>query len=36
VQITRVSPISISTEPVALRTKPGVIVTGRRSSGARS
>ena len=35
VQITRVSPIEMSAEPVAVRTKPGSIVTGRRPSGAR-
>ena len=35
VQITRVSPHEISAEPVAVGTKPGWIVTGRRSSGAR-
>ena len=31
VQMTRVSPSEISAEPVALRTKPGSISTGRRS-----
>ena len=36
VQITRVSPIEISAEPVAGRTNPGSIVTGRSWSGARS
>ena len=36
VQITRVSPAEISAEPVAVRTNPGSIVTGRRSPGARS
>jgi hypothetical protein len=35
VQITRVSPIEISAEPVAVRTNPGSIVAGRSSSGAR-
>ena len=35
VQITRVPPQLISAEPVAVRTKPGSIVTGRSSSGAR-
>jgi hypothetical protein len=35
VQMTRVSPIEISAEPVALRMNPGSIVTGRSSSGAR-
>src|SRR6266516_5551016 len=35
VQITRVSPIENSAEPVAGRTKPGSIVTGRSSSAAR-
>ena len=35
VQITRVSPIEISAEPVAVRTKPGSIATGRSASGAR-
>ena len=32
-QITRVPPIAISAEPVAVRMKPGSIVTGRSSSG---
>ena len=36
VQITRVSPIEISAEPVAVRTNPGSISTGRSASGARS
>ena len=36
VQITRVLPIEISAEPSALATKPGSIVTGRMSAGARS
>ena len=36
VQITRVSPCEIRAEPSAVRTKPGSIVTGRRSAGARS
>ena len=36
VQITRVSPIEISAEPCAVRTKPGSIVTGRISAGERS
>ena len=36
VQMTRVSPIEISAEPDAVRTKPGSIVTGRSTSGARS
>ncbi len=35
VQITRVSPIEISAEPVAVRTNPGSIDIGRRLSGAR-
>src|SRR5271166_474462 len=35
VQITRVSPIEIRAEPVAVRMKPGSIVVGRSSSGAR-
>ena len=35
VQITRVPPTSISAEPVAVRTKPGVMVIGRSSPGAR-
>ena len=35
VQITRVPPHVISAEPVAVRTKPGSIVTGRSSSAAR-
>ena len=33
VQITRVSPIEISAEPVAVRTKPGSIVAGRSCGG---
>ena len=36
VQITRVLPTEISAEPSALPTKPGSIVTGRMSAGARS
>jgi hypothetical protein len=36
VQITRVSPCEISTEPSAVRTNPGSILIGRRSPGARS
>ncbi len=36
VQITRVSPIEISADPVAVRTKPGSISTGRSASGPRS
>ena len=32
-QITRVSPIEISAEPVAVRMKPGSIVAGRSSRG---
>ena len=35
VQMTRVPPISIRAEPVAVRMKPGVIVTGRSSAAAR-
>ena len=35
VQITRVPPQVISAEPVAVRTNPGSIVTGRSSSAAR-
>jgi hypothetical protein len=35
VQITRVSPALISTDPVAVATKPGSIFTGRSSSGPR-
>src|SRR6186997_3517650 len=35
VQMTRVRPTSISTEPSAWARKPGVIVVGRRSVGAR-
>ena len=35
VQITRVSPIEISAEPVAVRTNPGSIDIGRSWSGAR-
>ncbi len=34
VQITRVPPASISAEPVAVRTKPGVMTIGRSSSGS--
>jgi len=36
VQMTRVSPIVISADPVAVRTKPGSIAVGRSSSAARS
>jgi hypothetical protein len=36
VQITRVSPCEISADPSAVRTKPGSIVVGRGSAGARS
>src|SRR4051795_8463603 len=36
VQITRVSPHEISAEPVAVRTNPGRMSTGRSSSAARS
>ena len=36
VQMTRVSPQEIRAEPVAVRTKPGSISTGRSWSGARS
>src|SRR3954452_20181148 len=36
VQITRVSPIEMSADPVAVRTKSGSIVVGRRPSAARS
>jgi hypothetical protein len=36
VQITLVLPIEISAEPSALSTKPGSIVTGLMSAGARS
>jgi hypothetical protein len=35
VQITRVSPALMSTEPVAVATKPGSMATGRSSSGPR-
>jgi hypothetical protein len=35
VQMTRVSPAAMSTEPVAGGTKPGRIDTGRRPSGPR-
>jgi hypothetical protein len=35
VQITRVSPIEISAEPVAVRMNPGSIVVGRSSSARR-
>jgi hypothetical protein len=35
VHITRVSPIDMSAEPVAVRMKPGSIVAGRGSAGAR-
>jgi hypothetical protein len=35
VQITRVSPIEMSAEPAAVRTKPGSIVAGRSWSGVR-
>ncbi len=35
VQMTRVSPTEMSAEPVAVRTKPGSIVAGRRPSAAR-
>jgi hypothetical protein len=35
VQITRVSPIEIRADPVAVRTNPGSIDTGLRPSGAR-
>jgi hypothetical protein len=35
VQITRVSPIEISAEPVAVRTNPGSISVGRSSPGER-
>jgi hypothetical protein len=35
VQITRVSPIDIRADPVAVRTKPGSICVGRRCSGER-
>jgi hypothetical protein len=35
VQITRVSPIEMSADPVAVRTNPGSIVVGLRSSAAR-
>jgi hypothetical protein len=36
VQMTRVSPIEISAEPVAVLTNPGSIDTGRSVSGLRS
>ena len=36
VQITRVSPCSYRHEPVAVRTNPGSIETGRRSAFVRS
>ena len=36
VQITRVSPIEISAEPVAVRTKPGSIVVGRIAPAGRA
>ena len=36
VQMTRVSPCEYRAEPVAVRTNPGSISTGRRSPGARS
>jgi hypothetical protein len=36
VQMTRVSPIVISADPVAVRTKPGSIWVGRSWSDARS
>ncbi len=35
VQMTRVSPIEIRADPVAVRTKPGSIVTGRSPSTGR-
>jgi hypothetical protein len=35
VQMTLVSPIEISAEPEAVRTKPGSIVTGLSASAAR-
>ena len=35
VQMTRVSPAEISAEPVAVRTNPGSIDSGRSASGAR-
>jgi hypothetical protein len=35
VQMTRVSPALMSTDPVAVATKPGSIVTGRSSSAPR-
>ncbi len=35
VQITRVSPAEINADPVAVRMKPGSMMQGRRSSGAR-
>ena len=33
--MTRVSPIEMSAEPAAVRTKPGSIVAGRSSAGVR-
>ncbi len=36
VQMTRVSPIEMRAEPVAVRTNPGSISTGRRPSAARA
>ena len=36
VQMTRVSPIEISADPDAVRTKPGSIVAGRSWPGARA
>ena len=36
VQMTLVLPIEISADPSALATKPGSMVTGRMSAGARS
>jgi hypothetical protein len=35
VQMTRVSPIEISAEPAAVRTKPASIVAGRSCAGVR-
>jgi len=35
VQMTRVSPIEMSADPVAVRTKPGSIEAGRRPSAGR-
>jgi hypothetical protein len=35
VQITRVSPIEMSAEPLAVRRKPGSMAVGRSSSVAR-